>query len=210
MVPPSARKRSSTSQSWRRDCGSSPVVGSSRNSRSGLPASAHASDSRCFWPPESLPTRLAALALELDDLQQLVDRAAAAIERAEQAEHLLDRQLLAELRLLQLNAEPLPDLPLVRAPAEAEHLDLAGVGREQPLENLDRRRLAGAVRAEQAEALAALHVQRQPVHGDDVAVALFESVTSHREVVHGVSVSAGGPGAQVAGPSRSDPRQIDA
>jgi len=40
-----------------RACGSRPVVGSSRNRNSGSPTSAHPSASRCFWPPESPPTR---------------------------------------------------------------------------------------------------------------------------------------------------------
>ena len=56
-----------------------------------------------------------------------------------------------------------------------EHLHVARVGREQAFEDLDRRGLAGAVRAEQAEALAAPHRQREPVHGDHVAVALHEA-----------------------------------
>ena len=58
----SRRRRS---QSWRRDCGSSPVVGSSRNSSSGSPTSAQATASRCFCPPESCPTQASALLLEL-------------------------------------------------------------------------------------------------------------------------------------------------
>ena len=41
----------------KRDCGSSPVVGSSRKSRSGSPTSAQARASRWRWPPESWPTR---------------------------------------------------------------------------------------------------------------------------------------------------------
>ena len=44
-----------------------PCVGSSRNSRSGSPTSAQATDSRCFCPPDSLPTQLPSLALELDE-----------------------------------------------------------------------------------------------------------------------------------------------
>ena len=47
----------SSDHSCRRDCGSRPVVGSSRNSRSGLPTSAQATASRCFCPPESFPTQ---------------------------------------------------------------------------------------------------------------------------------------------------------
>ena len=52
-VRPSFLNSSITSQSCRRDCGSSPVVGSSRKSSSGSPTSAQATARRCFWPPES-------------------------------------------------------------------------------------------------------------------------------------------------------------
>ena len=170
------------------------MVGSSRNSRSGSPASAQASDSRCFWPPDSLPTQLRALALELDDLQQLVDRPAAAIERAEQAQRLLDRQLLAELRFLQLDAEPLPQLAARRVRQRSPSTSTSPAsGASSPSRISIVVVLPAPFGTEQAEALAAPHVQRQPVHRDDVAVAFLESVTLHREFVHAVSVSAGGP-----------------
>ena len=58
---------------------------------------------------------------------------------------------------------------------QAEHLDLARIGVEQAFEDLDGRRLAGAVRAEQAEALAARDLEIEAVDGDDVAVALDEA-----------------------------------
>ena len=80
-----------------------------------------------------------------------------------------------ELRLLQLDSEALPQHPIVLAPAHPEHLDVAGVVGIESLEDFDRRRLAGAVRAEQAEALAASHFEVEAVDGDDVAVALDET-----------------------------------
>jgi hypothetical protein len=55
-------------------------------------------------------------------------------------------------------------------PREAEHLDLARIRFEQPLENLDRRRLAGTVGPEQAEAFAAIDDEGQSVDGDDITV----------------------------------------
>ena len=145
------------SQSCRRDCGSRPVVGSSRNSSSGSPASAHASASRCFCPPDSLTTQLARFRFELDDLEQFVDGAPAVVEGAEQAERLLDGQLVGELRLLELDAEALTQLALVvRASVSPSTSTSPASGVEQPFEDLDRRRLAGAVRSEQPEAFAAL------------------------------------------------------
>jgi hypothetical protein len=48
------------------------------------------------------------------------------------------------------------------------YLDVAVVGRGQPLADLDGRRLAGAVRPEQTEALARTHLELDSVYGDDV------------------------------------------
>ena len=50
---PSRRSASTSSHTRRRPCGSSPAVGSSRNTSSGRPTIAQASASRCCWPPES-------------------------------------------------------------------------------------------------------------------------------------------------------------
>jgi hypothetical protein len=101
------------------------------------------------------------------------------IKRPKQPQRFLDRQLLGELRLLELHAEPLPQLTLVRLPCQAEDLDLAGVGLEQPLEDFDRRRLARAVGAKQPEALAAIDAKREAVNGDDISVTLDQIGTTH-------------------------------
>ena len=69
---------------------------------------------------------------------------------------------------------------VVRAPAQAEHFDVARVRLEQPLEDLDGRRLAGAVRAEQAEALARPHLEVEARDGHDVAIALVEPAAQDR------------------------------
>ncbi len=57
----------------------------------------------------------------------------------------------------------------------AEHRDLAAAARAVALEDLDGRRLAGAVRAEQAEHLAALHGDVDAAHGLELAVALAQA-----------------------------------
>ena len=51
----SARSSRTSVQNWRRESGSTPVVGSSRISRSGLCTRAQHRLSFCFMPPESLP-----------------------------------------------------------------------------------------------------------------------------------------------------------
>ncbi len=48
---PRSASSNSDSQNSRRDCGSTALVGSSRNSSSGSCSTAPASASRCFWPP---------------------------------------------------------------------------------------------------------------------------------------------------------------
>src|SRR5580658_1531381 len=55
MVTPRSRTPSIRSQVSRRACGSRPVVSSSSTATWGLPTRASAIDSRCFWPPDSLP-----------------------------------------------------------------------------------------------------------------------------------------------------------
>jgi hypothetical protein len=56
----------------------------------------------------------------------------------------------------------------------AEDRDLAAVAGPVALEDLDRGRLAGAVRAQQREDLTPVDVQVDPVHGREVGVALPE------------------------------------
>ena len=70
----------------------------------------------------------------------------------------------------------------VAAPAIAEHLDVAGIWLPEPLEDLDRRGLAGAVRTEHAEALAGPDLEIEAGHGDDVAVSLDEALTLQRRL----------------------------
>ena len=50
-----ARMSSISDQNWRRERGSTPVVGSSRISRSGSWTSAPQRPTFCFMPPDSLP-----------------------------------------------------------------------------------------------------------------------------------------------------------
>ena len=101
----------------RRDCGSSPVVGSSRNRQSGSPTSAQASASRCFCPPERLPTRdrlfSPSCTRPITSSGWLL-----AEETANKADGLADGQLVGKLRLLKLDAEALPQLARVLVPAQ--------------------------------------------------------------------------------------------
>ncbi len=120
-----------------------------------------------------------ALRVEFDQRQHLVDRAAALRKRSEQADRLLDRELVVELCFLELNAEPPAQRAIASlAPALAEHFHLTGIGRREAFEDLYGGRLAGTVGAEQAEALAAPHLEIETRHGHDVGKALDQIVAS--------------------------------
>ena len=162
-----------------------------------MPASAHAIDSRCFWPPDKLHDQAGPFADESHQLHERRHVRTLVVEGAEQAHRFLDRQLVGELRFLELDAEALPQLAFVRGPAQAQHLDLARVGGEQALEDLDRGGLAGAVRAEQPEALAALDRERQPVDGDHRAVALHQIRAAHGRIGHSAIVCEPSPDASI-------------
>ena len=83
---------------------------------------------------------------------------------------------------LQHDAEPgSPGRPR-RARVDAEHAHLAAVPPAVALEDLDRRRLARAVRAEQGEHLAAAHVQVDAVDGRDATVHFPQSTHADRGV----------------------------
>ena len=77
-------------------------------------------------------------------------------------------------------------LRLLRQP-EAEHLELALVGDRLRGQQPHRRRLAGAVRPEQADARALRHVEVEPVDGGDRAVALHHAAQTDRQVGHAMT-----------------------
>src|SRR5688500_13154109 len=126
-----------------------------------------------------------AFLVELDESNDLVDHWSAAKETAEQGDRFLDGDLLRKLRLLQLHAEALAEGPFVGRPALAEDQHVSGVRLLKPFADLDRGGLAGAIRAEEAEAFAGLHFEVESVDRYDVAEGLSESVYFQREWCHG-------------------------
>src|SRR4029434_10934922 len=100
---------------------------------------------------------------------------------AKHPDRLLDGELVAQLRLLELNSEAAAQRLIVSAiPMLAEDLDVPRIGRGEPLEDLDRRRLACAVGSEQAKALAAGDLEIEASDGNDIAVALDEPAAAKR------------------------------
>ena len=80
--------------------------------------------------------------------------AAARVVAAVHLDQLGDRQIPLDAALLQHDPDPLAQLALAAGRIHAEHARLARAPRAVALEDLDRRRLARAVGAEQAEHLA--------------------------------------------------------
>ncbi len=85
-----------------------------------------------------------------------------------------------ELRLLEDDADALAELRAWILRVVPEHRHLACRPSAVALENLDRRRLAGAVRAEQAEHLALVDVEVDPADGFEIAVGLVEAANGDR------------------------------
>jgi hypothetical protein len=81
-----------------------------------------------------------------------------------------------------LNAEPLAQGAPRGAfpPGRPQNLDVATVGRRQPLEDLDGGGLAGAVRPEQPKAFAGPDREIETRDGDDVSEAFGQGATVDR------------------------------
>ena len=93
---------------------------------------------------------------------------------AKQADRFVHGELFGELRILQLNAEPLAKLRRVRTPAQAEHFHFSRIRRRQAFADFDGGRLSRAIRPEQAEALARLHFEVEAIDRDHVLVRLSQ------------------------------------
>ena len=158
--------------------GASPSDGSSSSRTSGSATRARAIASCCCWPPESAPAwRVAEL---LDDRKELVDAredggdATACAPRCEaEAEVLLDGQLREDAPALGYERDAAAR-DLLGRPADqrrAAEPDVAAYDRGDAHDRVQRRRLAGAVRADQTDDLAGTDLEREAAYGFDAAVA---------------------------------------
>ena len=180
VVPPSCSERM-RSQNARRASGSNPVVGSSRKSSSGRPMIPRATSRRRRWPPESLSPAGVALLGQADGLDHLPDVARdAGSTRRSGATASATRQVGQVAGGLQHDAEPRAPVPVAVVRVVAQHLDVPAVALAVALEDLHGRRLAGAVGAEQGDALADLDVEVEAVDGRQVAVVLGEAADADR------------------------------
>jgi hypothetical protein len=102
-------------------------------------------------------------------------RAALAVEAPHHHEVLEAREVLVDGRVLPGEADPAAQLHGVADDVEPGNADGAGVGLEQRREHADRRRLAGAVGAQQSEHAARWRREVDPVQGPDVAEGLHQA-----------------------------------
>ena len=174
-----ARMRSTSSQNWRRDSGSTPVVGSSRISRSGSWIRAQHRQSFCFMPPDSLPAGRSGkgpspMLSSSSAMRRLRLGPALAEQPGEEVGVLEDRQ-----GRVQVLAQPLRHVGDARAGRSAEarvghvaaeHLDLpllnlAGAGDERQQTGLSH-----AVRADQPDHAAGRQIEGDRIEGTGLAV----------------------------------------
>ena len=101
-------------------------------------------------------------------------RGAVAVERGEQFEVLARGQVRVEARRLDKARDPLQGACAVAHRVAAEQLDDALAGRDQAERHAQRRRLAGAVGAEEPVHVAGVDVQVDVVDREDLVVALDE------------------------------------
>jgi len=132
------------------------------------------------------------LADQAHQFQDRVHLESGGVETAEEGGDLPDAELFGEPGFLELDTQSTAQLAFVVPPGMTQQPDLAGIGLAKALKDLDRRSLAGAVGAEQAEALAAMDIEVQAGDGDDRAVTLDEVAAMDGGVWGGRIVHDGG------------------
>ena len=118
--------------------------------------------------------------LEADELDHLVDVARMGVVAGKEAVDLADRQHGGALGVLQDDADPLSQLPRCVARVVPEHRGLARIPRAVTLQDLDRRRLPGPVRPEEAENLALSNLEADPAERFDAVVRLAQVANDDR------------------------------
>src|SRR6202034_2158155 len=110
------------------------------------------------------------LITQLDELDQLIDRASARVVAPVHLDQLRDGQVVLYPGLLEHDSDALAQLALAVGRVHAQHPDLASGARPVTLEYLDGSRLAGAVGPEQAEDLPPRYFEAHPAHSLYLAI----------------------------------------
>jgi hypothetical protein len=121
---------------------------------------------------------------ELDERQQLVDAALAprrghAINEAVEIEVLEHGEPVVEARLLEHDAEIAPRLPRMGDDVDAIDGGAAAIGLEDRAQDVEERRLAGAVGTEEREQFVRLHREADGIERERAAVALGHAADRH-------------------------------
>ena len=187
IVTPRWRSWSISSWTSRAATGSRPEVGSSRNSTRGSLSSALASATRWRRPLDRVPHRSCARSVRLTACRARSMRArgsAHLVQVGEAVEVLGHAQPQVETRRLGHDRDPAADLHAVlRREREPGDRRRARGRREQRAERAHGRRLAGAVRAEEAEHLARSRPRRRhPEKAMRVAEALGQALHGDRRI----------------------------
>ena len=174
-VVPSAASDRTRCRTSRVPCGSSPLVGSSRMSRSRGCSSAAASPSRCFMPSEYWRYFFLAAAVRPTRCRASSMRRSR-VRGSAVASHASRRRRLSRPDRYGWNAGPSISAPTRGSTCRArpghrlaEQLDLTAVRGDEPEQHPDGRGLAGPVRAEEAVHRPAWDVQADPVDRRDAA-----------------------------------------
>ena len=138
------------------------MVGSSRNSSSGSPASADRNVEPALLAARQLVHAHVRFLLEADDLDHLVDVAGVRVVAGVELDDLAHGEVGLDAGRLQDDPDALAQARLALRRVVAENVDLAGGPLPEALEDLDGRRLARAVRSEEREDLAAMDVEVDP------------------------------------------------
>ena len=109
------------------------------------------------------------------------------VERGEGVQLLAGGQPLEERRGLELHPDPRQQRPVARPRRLPEHADRPGVRLAEPLDHLERRRLAGPVGAEDAEELTLGHLEAHAVDSPELPVRLRQVADLDR--CHGLTLS---------------------
>ncbi len=173
-APPS-RTSAMRSHTASRACGSSPALGSSRNTTSGRPTIAQASASRWRWPPES---RRTAVPAKPSTPSRSASSATGSGVRV-QARHVLEQLQRAgahrQSAVLQHHADARPVGGVRGERVGAQHAHRAGIRATQPLAALDGGGLARSVGAEHGGDGPAAGGQVDPVDGAHASVGALQT-----------------------------------
>ena len=144
--------------------------------------------------PEVEPAPLAAgearglpvvLAGEADERDRLGHRSGVAVVAGVELERLADGEPGIGRGLLQDDPDPVAPGARSVGRVDAEHRHLSIRPGAEPFQDLDRGRLAGAVRAEEGEDLSALDLEGDPADGFGLGVALAEVAYADRRLALG-------------------------